>query len=370
MVRYLWFRSPNNIPLYLKQFPDRMNFFIDRSCKAIRHGNPTVNLDPNFLNMTDLHLLDLSAMNDTAVSPINVNQTFGGDWLLKSAVQDDVCASFPTPYDNDYRGADPTNPKDIPTRFKPDKPVFAKLPDNSYALFDSRLILHGNTVENPVIDGGGNSVLRSTLRTHRDGFKTMQYPWEEEYYVFNDHNIALCSNEQPNFINQDNCVLSFEENVCVKEYVETGNSLVDVELVITFNDETLSKLYNITHWSSLQSGINDTRYIYAIDNLRWDDSILDGNVTLPCAGENPLSRWILRSDLDSSNCTNTLTNKTNTVLAHALESSNDENPSIRDIYLWNDAIEDGCDDVDNDMYGMLIMTETEGCWENVHPDYL
>lgn len=78
--------------------------------------------------------------------------------FLKSAVQDDACSTFPTPYDNDYRGA--------------------------------------------------------TLRTHRDGFKTMQYPWYEEYYVYNDHNIALCTNEQPNFINQDKSVLSYEKAFC------------------------------------------------------------------------------------------------------------------------------------------------------------
>jgi hypothetical protein len=26
--------------------------------------------------------------------------------------------------------------------------------------------------------------------------------------------------------------------------------------------------------------------------------------------------------------------------------------------------------VDYDQYGMLIMTQKEGCWENVHPDLL
>jgi hypothetical protein len=164
--------------------------------------------------------------------------------------------------------------------------------------------------------------------------------------------------------------LSYEENVCVKEYVETGNSLVDVELVFTFDDETLAKLHNVTRWSSVNSGINDTRYIYAIDNLRWDDSILNGNVTLPCVRENPVSRWVPRPDLNVGNCTNSLTNRSNIAFIHALESSNDENPHIRDIYLWNDLDEDGCDEVDNDKYGMLIMTETDGCWENVHPDFM
>lgn len=74
-----------------------------------------------------------------------------------------------------YRGADPNNPDDIPTRFVPDKPVFAMLPDGTHAIFDSRLILHENTLENPVMDGGGHTVLRSTIRAQRDGLKTMKY---------------------------------------------------------------------------------------------------------------------------------------------------------------------------------------------------
>ena len=82
-----------------------MNFYINNRCQSIRHGNPDVNLDPNFINMTDLHLLDISDTSTSTVTPINVNQTFYGDWLLETPVQDDVCASFPTPYDNDYRGA-------------------------------------------------------------------------------------------------------------------------------------------------------------------------------------------------------------------------------------------------------------------------
>ena len=349
-----------------------MNFFIGGSCRSIRHGNPTVYLDPNFINMTDLHLLDLSDHNVTTVSPINSEQTFGGDWLLKTPVQDEVCATFPSPYDNDYRGADPTNPNDIPSRFVPDKPVFAKLPDGTYALFDSRLILHDNTLENPVIDGGGNSVLRSTLRANREGLKVMKYPWAEQYYVYNDHNIALCSNEMPNYLNQDTCVLSYEENVCVKEYRVSGNTLVDVAAVITFDDTTLASLYNASRASYNEtSGFDQSKYIYAVDNLRWDDSILNSNVTLlPCAPRNTVSRWIPRPDLGASDCTNSLTNRSNVAFIQALESSNDENPYIRDLFLWDDNDEDGCDEVDYGQYGMLVMTEKEGCWENVHPDLL
>ena len=79
-------------------------------CQPIRHGNPTVNLDSRFLDPADLHILDLSDTNAATIIPINTEQTFGGDWLLETDVQErEVCATFPSPYDNDYRGGDPIN---------------------------------------------------------------------------------------------------------------------------------------------------------------------------------------------------------------------------------------------------------------------
>ena len=77
---------------------------------------------------------------------------------------------------------------------------------------------------------------RSIILPSLQAFK---YPWNEEYYVYNDHNIALCSNEQPNFMNFEHCKLSYEENTCVKEYSMAN---VDVALVVPFNDDTLSIL--------------------------------------------------------------------------------------------------------------------------------
>ena len=149
-----------------------------------------------------MHILDLSDPNVTSVEPINTDQTYGGDLLLKAAVQDQVCGTFPSPYDNDYRGANAENPDAVPNRFAPDAPVFALLPDGSYALYDPRIILHENSLENPLVDGGGSVVLRSALRA-KDGFKTtLRENTVDNYYVANDQNIVLCMNEHPNFLNR------------------------------------------------------------------------------------------------------------------------------------------------------------------------
>jgi hypothetical protein len=42
----------------------------------------------------------------------------------------------------------------------------------------------------------------------RDGLNVIKYPWADQYVVVNDHNIALCANEESNFINRETCVLS------------------------------------------------------------------------------------------------------------------------------------------------------------------
>ena len=110
----------------LSEYPNRMNLVWNDRCVKIRHGNPTVDIDPNFVNATDLHVLDLSS-DATAITPINVEQTLGGDLLLETSqmeLQASTCASFPTPYDNDHRGGDANNPKDeyAPSRFDPTSP--------------------------------------------------------------------------------------------------------------------------------------------------------------------------------------------------------------------------------------------------------
>lgn len=86
--------------------------------------------------MTSLHVLEMPT--NVSIIEINNEQTLGGDLLLQSDIEEDMCSTLPSPYDNDYRGSDPYNPDEMPSRFKPDKPIFALLPDGSYALYDPR----------------------------------------------------------------------------------------------------------------------------------------------------------------------------------------------------------------------------------------
>ncbi|KAL7463535.1 hypothetical protein ACHAXS_003891, partial [Conticribra weissflogii] len=354
----------------LNEFPSRMNFIYQQKCVPIMGGNPTVDVDPRYVNLADLHVLNIPA--NASIVEINSEQTLGGDLLLLSDIENEVCSTFPNPYDNDYRGADRYNPDAMPSRFQPDKPVFARLPDGSYALYDQRLILHENTLENPKMDGGGESVLRSTIRAARGFVARNQTGQNSGYHIINDKNIALCINEQPNFINMEHCKISYEPNTCQKQDIKDGGlygtTLIDVQLVITFDDETLLSLYTATLGNST-TALADPRYIYAVTNLRYDSSNTDDIIiNLPCGSGNPKSRWIPRTDLTTETCTNTLQEVSVNALKFAIESSNDENSFLRDIVLWNNG-DGGCDPLDELEYGMLIMTK-EGCWENVHPDHL
>ena len=220
------------------------------------------------------------------------------------------------------------------------------------------------------MDGGGESVLRSTLRAkslvaHEQSGRT------GNYYVFNDKNIALCANEQPNFLNQDFCKLSYESNTCTKQDGKDGGTygslMLDVQLVIMFDAETLAAMHNATRTTSSDV---EPHYIYAVSGLRYDDTNTDGIIIdLPCSPGNPTSRWIPRIGLTKEACTNTLQKDSVNTLQFALESSNDENAFVRDIVLWNSIEGDGCDPIDETAYGMMIMT-SEGCFENVHPDHM
>lgn len=155
------------------------------------------------------------------------------------------------------------------------------------------------------------------------------------------------------------------------------HTFANVQLSIKFDDETLASLHNVTISSKQEANatanttdVDNERYIYAVSGLRYDDTNTDGStIKLPCMSGNPRSRWIPRNDLESSSCTNDLQSSTNAVLKKALESSNDDNAYLRDIFLWNSREDDGCDASDEMEYAMLILTK-EGCWENVHPAHM
>jgi hypothetical protein len=148
-----------------------------------------------------------------------------------------------------------------------------------------------------------------------------------------------------------------------------SNLSIDDSNSLDLKQSATASSYQEANATANITAVDNRRYIYAVSNLRFDETNTNGSYPLPCLEGSPRSRWIPRDDLDASTCTNSLQASSVAALATALETSNDQNLHLRDIYLWNSVAEDGCDPADYMEYGMLVMT-SEGCWENVHYDYM
>ena len=102
------------------------------------------------------------------------------DVVVTKAIEDPVCETFPL-YSSDASGA-----ISIPAAF------------NGYSLlFDWRHSLQSNTLEQPLLDGGGN--MKELTRNDAD---------------VDSRGHLRCFNAPMTFVSEDSCVLSYEPNVC------------------------------------------------------------------------------------------------------------------------------------------------------------
>jgi hypothetical protein len=96
-----------------------------------------------------------------------------------------VLTQLPDPVDNDFRGndrdhTDSTHPyyedNITASKFSQDAPVFAVLSDGSHAIHDYCLLLESNTIENPLLDGRGATVLAASPTRTNDmvSFRSMR----------------------------------------------------------------------------------------------------------------------------------------------------------------------------------------------------
>lgn len=160
-----------------------------------------------------------------------------------------------------------------------DEPVHGLLPDGSYMLFDPRLDLQENTVENPLPDGGG-------MTTTLTGGKTM------------------CANVPRTFLNEDSCLLSYSPSAC--------SSSTAPDLGIELNAENLQVLHELTG-----------QYIYAILGLPVQD-ILEEKLESPCT-PGLRSRWEIKP---AGECTATTLGKFHSICIDFSLSSVRTSPNI------------------------------------------
>ena len=180
-----------------------------------------------------------------------------------------------------------------------------------------------------------------------------------QFGIDEDESIVLCASAYKNFMNEGKCKLSDDTNACFQQASQDG--LDEVKAVVTLDSATLSEMYDIT-----------SRFVYGIDGLEFDKTNVPPGekplVDLPCSGsDNPRSRWVLVNKAER-NCVSSLHSTSTAALADALANSNDNNPELRDIHMW-DVDELKCHTRDSNAYGMLVYVPSDGqCWQNVHPD--
>ena len=276
------------------------NFFFrleDGSCVSAE--NPVINLDGYESNIGEVFNLP-----DDSLEAIDEWWTDGQEliYLLGTRLFDDpsfstICSGLPS------------------VRQFWDKPVFGKLSDGTWLMFDPRLDLDTNTPTSPSPDGGLASQTASGGMT-------------------------LCSNAPRTFLNENECQLS--SDACKPSW----NNQFEIMLL----NSTISSINTITG-----------RYVYAIKGLlvKYDGIVLDH----PCT-PGLRSRWEPKN-IDGCNPTPLYSNTTLS-LSKLISESGDNNPYIRDIFFP----EEGqlCDPADTEPEIEIVVNGE--CWIRVHDEHM
>jgi hypothetical protein len=210
--------------------------------------------------------------------------------------------------------------------------------EGDFYLHDPRHHLYDNTIENPLLNAGGDLV---ELTAIEDPTNT------ERYYE------VTCFNAPMTFLNEDHCVLSYEDDTC--SFADPGDVLIE----LTY--DALETIYDVTGL------VGPPRYVYAVNGLRQNNGTLP--YLAPCH-PSTRSRWMLVEDC-SSPLGVTIDPATNAKFANALLDSTDTNPLLRDIIF--PAVDVYCEPDDKDKFDFVVTVVEDGvqsCWLNVHQDHL
>ena len=337
------------------EHPRTLSLTVGGVCKHIANGNPLVKLDFDYIIESEVLLLDLSGLTpESDILTLNSERTLGSDLLLNVLISNDPkCLTFPDPNDNDFRGSDINhnslgvphgNPYPYPTyscsKFNPDAPVFALLPDGGYAIHDLRVRLRANTIDDPLMDGGGAAVLKAA----QGGEKQVVY----------------CANAAMNPFNEHGCKLSYDPNACRSFHQSLTHGLALDEINLKRLDDVVGRSF------------------YAVSGLHFDASItIDAKrVDLPC-DFNKISRWVpvdaavcagekSVACVTSEDCIPSIDSTTEDEFSKWINFSNHDNDILRDVHFRGT-----CHHDDVAKFGMAVQVEAEDqCYLNVHPDHM
>lgn len=258
------------------------------------------------------------------------------------------CSTFPDPekadgrstgwiYSPYYEGASHPN-WDPSSRSYLDAPVFAKVGADEYRIHDRRYLPRKNTPEEPISDGGGQMTLDSVF-IEMDGIGGTDHVTLEvvdaddnprtSSSISGEEQAVYCMNGRPNIFNEEFCVLSTEENACMREAADDEDTVTVVTLTPASLDKMKTYLYDGAG-ELLSKGVPAV-----ITGL---DFGVDNTPPYPCTMEK-VSRWIQDAALSTettcySGSTTTVGDATKSAFAHLLKYAVSNNQAgIRDVRM-------------------------------------
>ena len=345
-------------------------------------GNPDVSIDPRFIGAAagfaddaddTPYILDFTGVTyqDLLENEIGYDPTSEGGvghagdkvksdsvvYLKKSDYRDSFtvnCDAVPDPNKADFRSkgwekspyyeGDRHPDWDPSSRSVLDAPVFAKVsssPVDVYRIHDRRFVSLGNTIADPLSDGGGANTIESVFRDIRDA------PDDQLTVVDQDENprtfssisgneqAIYCSNGEPNVFNEGECRLSTEANACVREGADDEDTIV----VSTLSSQSLAAIN--THITDGAANLLAEGRPLMITGLRFDLAVPDGTTVekapMPCTME-AVSRWMVDDSLTTDQTCESADGvdigaNTKAAFLHLLKYSVTNNDVLRDVRM-------------------------------------
>jgi hypothetical protein len=181
--------------------------------RYVKGGNPEVNI-PSGFDKTTISYLDLTKLPNPASQLVNLNADLFHDSSWR------ITANLETSFVSDPPSCKDENGATIPDaaglsyndyfstgrgKYNLDAPIFAKMPNNKWALHDYRSKFQANTLENPLADAGGAEMKRARRAVngvpYGDGTPNVDL-------------VTRCSNVEANIFNEPFCKISYDENAC------------------------------------------------------------------------------------------------------------------------------------------------------------
>ena len=188
-----------------ESYGDQFRIKVNDDCYDLKDGIPLVDL--SLVEVSLPNMIDLTGAN---LGPID-NVQFGSEYwesignneeyILNEDFQDSQCEALPTPYSDEGL---------------PNPTIYAKMTVDGvaqYVLYDARLDLVENTIQNPAHDGGGQTAVDTD-------------------------NIVRCMNTPRTFLNEEHCFLSYDDNSCSPDVPAQNSIRMDEEFLKQIDDIT------------------------------------------------------------------------------------------------------------------------------------